>query len=250
MHYTINSLVFFLCVSTSLCALAKESIETNLVAVANDNRLLQYYENGESKGPSIEILHAILKEAQLDAKVKFMPWLRAFVTASNNPNTLILSMIRTPEREDDFHWLIKVSNLSRIFISLASKPENYVDNMQQAKQKLIAIVLGSAGYKELTTYGFSEQENLYVVSDAELMVTLLENGRVELVYDDPVNLQNILNERGSSDVAIKYKEIAPENERSSYIAINKASDITIVNRLQQAARKFEKTVEYTQLLIK
>jgi hypothetical protein len=111
-------------------------------------------------------------------------------------------------------------------------------------------VLGSAGYKELTTYGFSEQENLYVVSDAELMVTLLENGRVELVYDDPVNLQNILNERGSSDVAIKYKEIAPENERSSYIAINKASDITIVNRLQQAARKFEKTVEYTQLLIK
>ncbi|GAC40482.1 hypothetical protein [Paraglaciecola psychrophila] len=72
------------------------------------------------------------------------------------------------------------------------------------------------------------------------MVNLLENGRVDLVYDDPVNVQNILNERGSSDVAITYKEIAPENERISYIAINKATDITIVKRLQQAARKFEK----------
>jgi polar amino acid transport system substrate-binding protein len=224
MHFTINSLVFFLCVSASLCAIAKKSVETNLLAVANDNRLLQYYENGESKGPSIEILQAILKEAQLDAKVEFMPWIRAFSTASNNPNTLILSMIRTPERDDNFHWLIKVSNLSRVFISLTSKPENHVNNMHQAKQKLIAIVLGSAGYKELTSHG--------------------------LVYDDPVNVQNILNERGSLDVAIYYKEIAPENERSSYIAINKATDITIVNRLQQAARKFEKTAEYARLLIK
>jgi polar amino acid transport system substrate-binding protein len=250
MHFTINSLVFFLCVSASLCAIAKKSVETNLLAVANDNRLLQYYENGESKGPSIEILQAILKEAQLDAKVEFMPWIRAFSTASNNPNTLILSMIRTPERDDNFHWLIKVSNLSRVFISLTSKPENHVNNMHQAKQKLIAIVLGSAGYKELTSHGFSEQENLYFVSDSELMVNLLENGRVDLVYDDPVNVQNILNERGSLDVAIYYKEIAPENERSSYIAINKATDITIVNRLQQAARKFEKTAEYARLLIK
>lgn len=250
MHFTINSLVFFLSVSASLCAFAGESIETNLLAVANNNRLLQYYENGESKGPSIEILQAILKEAQLDAEVEFMPWIRAFGTASNNPNTLILSIIKTPERQDEFHWIIKVSNLSRVFISLTSKPENYVDNMQQAKQKLIAIVLGSAGFKELTSHGFSEQKNLYVVPDAELMVTLLENGRVDLVYGDPVNVQNILNKRGRTDVAINYKEIAPENERSSYIAINKATDIRIVNRLQQAARKFEKTAEYAQLLIK
>lgn len=250
MQFTINSLVFFLCLSASLCAFPRESIETNLLAVANDNRLLQYFENGVSKGPSIEILQAILKEAQLDAKVEFMPWVRAFATASNNPNTLILSMIKAPEREKNFHWLIKVSNLTRVFISLASKPENHVENMQQAKQKLIAIVKGSAGYKELSSHGFSEQKNLYLVPEEELVVTLLENGRVDLVYGDPDNVKNILSKRGRSDIAISYKEIAPENQRSSYIAINKNTDLEIVNRLQQAARKFEKTAEYAQLLIK
>jgi polar amino acid transport system substrate-binding protein len=249
MHLTINSLLFFLCISLSICAFAKEGTEANLLAVANNNRLLQYYENGENKGPSIEILQAILKEAQLDAKVEFMPWVRAFSIASNNPNTLILSMIKTPERESDFHWLIKVSSLARVFISLENKPENYVDNVQDAKQKLTAVVLGSAGYSELTEQGFSEHENLYVVSDGELMVTLLENGRVDLVYGDPLNIQNILNKRGETKVAIRYKEIGPENERSSYIAISKATDIEIVNRLQQAARKFEKTAEYTRLLM-
>lgn len=250
MHFRINALIFLLCVSAFNSAFGKESSEVNLLAVANDNCLLQYYENGENKGPSIEILKAILKEAQLEAKVEFMPWARAFAIASNNPNTLILSMIKTPEREANFHWLIKVSNLKRVFISLTSKPENYVQNIQQAKQKLIAIVKGSAGYKELTSQGFSEQKNLYVVPDAELLITLLENGRVDLVYGDPLNVQSILNKRGKSHVAISYKEIAAENERSSYIAINKTTDIKIVNHLQQAARKFEKTTEYAQLLIK
>ena len=162
MHLKINPLILFLCMSLSICAFAQESTKTNLLAVANENQLLQYYENGENKGPSVEILQAILKEAQLEANVEFMPWIRAFSTARNNPNTLILSMIKTPERDLDFHWLIKVSNLTRVFISLASKPENYVESMQQAKQKLTAIVLGSASYNELTSHGFSEQKNLYI----------------------------------------------------------------------------------------
>jgi polar amino acid transport system substrate-binding protein len=250
MHLTIKSLIFFLCNSLSICSFAKDGIKTNLLAVANNNNLLQYYENGENKGPSIEILQAILKEAQLEAKVEFMPWVRAFSTARNNPNTLILSMIKTPERDVDFHWIIKVSSLTRVFISLTSKPENYVDNMQQAQQKLTAIVLGSASYNELTSQGFSEQNNLYLVPDGQLVVSLLENGRIDLVYDDPRNVRNILDQQGKTEVAIRYKEIAAEDERSSYIAINKTTDIEIVKRLQQAARQFEKTAEYKRLLIK
>jgi len=224
-------------------------LQTKLLAVANNSSQLQYYDNGENKDPSIGILKAVLQQAQLEANVEFMPWVRAFSIAKNKPNTLILSMIRTPDREADFHWIIKVSNLSRVFISLRDKPENKVDDMQQAKQKLIAVVQGSASYNELTANGFSEQQNLYVVTDSELMVTLLESGRVDLVYDDPINIRSTLDKRGKKDLAIRYKTIEAENERSSYIAINKASDMQIVNRLEQAAREFEKTAEYTRLLL-
>jgi polar amino acid transport system substrate-binding protein len=249
MQLTIRPLVFILCLVSSFCCFAQEGTQPKLLVVANNNSQLQYYENGEDKGPSIGILKAVLQEAELEASVEFMPWVRAFSIAKNKPNTLILSMIRTPEREADFHWIIKVSNLSRVFISLQNKPENYVDDMQQAKQKLIAIVQGSASYNELTTHGFSEQQNLYVVTDSELLVTLLESGRVDLLYDDPINIRSTLDKRGKRDLAIRYKTITPENERSSYIAINKASDIEIVNRLEQAARKYEKTAEYARFLI-
>lgn len=244
------SIPFFFVVSLSLCSFAKEKTEHSLLAVASENYLLQYQENGENKGPTVEILNGFLQEAQLKASVSFMPWARALATAKNNPNTLILSIIRTPEREDHFHWLIKVSQLARVFISLESKPENYVDNIDQAKKKLIAVVLGSAAHNELLSYGFSEQTNLYLVSNGAQIANLFANGRVDLVYDDPNNLLSNLNIKGKANTAISYKKITIENQRISYIALNKDTDASIVNKLQHAARKFEKTAKYPRLLAK
>lgn len=248
MSFKITLPFFILSISLSLCSFAEEKIKADLLAVANNNHLLQYRENGEDKGPTIEILNAILKEAQLKANVSFMPWARAFSTVSNRQNTLVLSMIRTPEREDNFYWLIKTSQLARVFVSLKHKPQNYVENIEQAKEKLIAVVLGSAGYKELISHGFSEKKNLYIVSNDEKMVNLLVNGRVDLVYADPTNVKNNLNIIGKSEVVINYKKITPKNQRTSYIALNKDTDKKIVMKLQQAAQKFEKTSYYSRLL--
>ncbi|GAA0812414.1 transporter substrate-binding domain-containing protein [Colwellia asteriadis] len=228
-------------------AASRESSE--LMVVANTNSLLQYQDDGVNKGPSIEILNGILTEAQLQADVSFMPWARAFSIANNRPNTLILSMIRTAERESSFYWLLKVSHIVRVFISLKSKPENYVDSIEQAKQKIIAVILDSAAHKELTIAGFSEQENLYIVSSDEQMVKLLATGRVDLVYTDPNNVTSYLKKINMPHVEIRYKEISVQNQRNGYIGLSINSDKEIVEQLQQAAKRFSKTTEYTSLLL-
>lgn len=244
------SLAFFLYMGLSIDAFANKYKAQDLLVVASEHPLLQYQENGENKGPTIEILNGLLKETPLKSKVSFMPWARAFATVKHNPNTLILSMIRTPEREANFHWLIKVSETARVFISLASKPENYVDNIEQAKKKLIAVVLGSAAHNELISYGFSEQKNLYIVSSDEQMIHLLTHSRIDLVYSDPNNVLKHLKSSGNANIAIRHKKIAPKDQRISYIALNKNTDIAIVQQLQNAVRKFEKTAEYRYLLAK
>jgi len=86
----------FLLFIQPLYSVAKDDIPVELQVVASIN-------------PLLGILNAILAEAQLEANVAFMPWARAFSIAESNPNTIILSMIRTPEREDNFYWIIKVS---------------------------------------------------------------------------------------------------------------------------------------------
>jgi len=241
---------FFLFVGISIGVFASDNNAQELLVVASEHPLLQYQENGENKGPTIEILNGLLKETPLKSRVSFMPWARAFATVKHNPNTLILSMIRTPDREPYFHWLIKVSQSARVFISLASKPENYVDNIDQAKHKLVAVRLGSAAYNELISHGFSEQKNIYIVSSDEQMIHLLANGRIDLVYTDPNNALKHLKSSGNANIAIRHKKIVPKDQRISYIALNKNTDITIVQQLQNAARKFEKTAEYQYLLAK
>lgn len=231
-----------------LYSVAKDDIAVELKVVASINPLLQYPDQGENKGPTIGILNAILAEAQLKASVVFMPWARAFSIAENHPNTIILSMIRTPEREDNFYWIIKVSKPARVFISLESHTENYVDTIEQAKKKLIAVILNSAEHKELITAGFSEKNNLYIVSSREQMVKLLANGRVDLIYTDPNNARVQLQAINKPNIAIHYKKITMKNQRNSYIALNKGTDKAIAQRLQQAADKFVKTPEYGYLL--
>lgn len=225
-----------------------EEVDTKILVVAAESNLLQYRENGEAKGSTIEILHAILEESQLQASVEFMPWARAYSVAKTQPNTLILSMIRTPEREQYFHWLIKVSNLVRVFISLVDKPENYVKNHQQAKGKLIAVIRNSAEHKELINLGFSEDVNLYVVSSTVQMLALFTNGRVDLLYSDPDIVKDYLNQHSKMDIAISYQEITLKNERNSYIAANKDIKKNVLNRLHAAVFKFKKTPKYFKLL--
>ncbi|WP_159822360.1 substrate-binding periplasmic protein [Colwellia sp. 20A7] len=231
-----------------LYSIAKDDISVELKVVANAHPLLQYPEKDKNKGPTIDILNAILAEAQLTASVAFMPWARAFSIAKKNPNTLILSMIRTPEREDSFYWIIKVSRPARVFISLESKTENYVDTIEQAKEKLIAVILNSAEHKELVAAGFSDKKNLYIVSSREQMISLLANGRVDLIYTDPNNARAQLQAMNRPNIGIHYKKITMKNQRVSYIALNKGTDKAIAQRLQQAADKFVKTPEYDYLL--
>jgi len=250
MPFKLSLSFLILFISLSIHSFAKGSGEVRLLAVADDHPLLQYRENGENKGPTVEILTAILKEAQLSADISFMPWARAFAKCKNTPNTLILSMIRTPERETDFYWLIKVSQLARVFISLESKPENYVEYTEAAKEKLIAVVRDSAEHKKLISLGFSEKGNLYVVSSDEQMHSLFVNGRVDLIYGDPNSVQKFLDINDSSAVGIRYKKIDVKDQRTSYIALNKSTSKEIVVKLQQASNKFEKTAEYLRLLAK
>jgi len=229
---------------------AKENVVADLLVVANEKRLLQYQENGKNKGPTIEILNTLLKEAQLRADIVFMPWARAFVYAKNNPNTLILSIVRTPEREIDFYWLIKVSQLTLEFISLASKPENHVKSIAQAKNKSIAIVLNSIAHKDLISQGFSEKHNLYTVPNDEKMMNLFINGRVDLIYADPLSIRHYLNTYNNERVEVRNNKIIFKNQRYSYIAINKSTDSAIIKQLQQAANQVEKTAEYSRLFTK
>lgn len=231
-------------------AFDSKSVSIDLTVVAAENHLVQYLENGVNKGPTIEILQRLLTESQLKADILFMPWARAFSKAKQEPNTVILSMIRTPARESYFHWLIKVSQAARVFISLKHKPQNSVSTFQQAKGKLIAVIRNTSAHKELVAQGFSEQKNLYLVSDTMQMINLFVKGRVDLLYTDPNLVLDYLEKQSEQNIEIYFPTITEEHQRNSYIAANINMDKAILSRLKAASETFQQTPYYQYLLTK
>jgi ABC-type amino acid transport substrate-binding protein len=244
---TRNSLLFLIVILFSTQTKAIE--EASLRIVANEHPLLQYEKEGEIKGPSANILKSILNKANLNASVEFMPWPRAYSIAEKRPNTIILSMIRTPEREAKFHWLGIVSKLARVFIAIKENTDSNIISESYAKNKLVAVTRNSNSYNELIEKGFSENKNLYVVASAHEAFKLLISGKVDLVYNDPNAVQEYLLSKNIKQ-QLKFNTITPVNRRDSYIAINVNSNNNLIEKLKVAMSEFEKTKRYLYLLNK
>lgn len=216
--------------------------------VATENKLLQYKENGINKGSTIDILNILLKENNIETTIEYMPWARAYRIAETTPNTIILSMVKTKEREKKFHWIGIVSQLSRVFISLKDNPEAFVENIEQAKHKIVAVSRNGFSQNELIKQGFIVGKNLYVVSSMEQGFNLLLKGKVELIYYDPEVIKRYIFNKKQDVNEISYAPITAKDQRTSYIAINKDSDPFLVKKLMFTMAKFSQTEKYRILL--
>ena len=222
--------------------------ESELLAVAAEHKMLQYQEGDEVKGPSAEIFKLLLQTSQLQAPLAFFPWSRAYHTALNRDNTLILSMVRTKEREKKFHWLLKVSELVRGFVSLKSRPENNIRNINDAKSKVIAVLRDSYGYHSLIDLGFSKQKNIYQVASLKQAITLFLAGKVDLIYTDPNVLANhFAQQKQSADMLVSV-HILPQTHRESYIAANINMRKSLLEKLKLAAYNLQSDANYQYLL--
>ena len=216
----------------------------SLVGVTEERGLLQYQENGVAKGPSVDIFNMLMKEAKLSAKIEFYPWKRALNKSLSEENTLIFSIARIPEREEKFHWLLKVSDFIRTFVFKKGLPA--VITQAQARGKSIAVVRGSIGHQVLVRNGFNKE--LYVVTTLEESIALFDSGRVELLYTDPNSVKNFYIARNQTHED-KIDFAIPQGARkSSYIAIRKGTDAALLLTLQRAADVVRSKKAYTELL--
>lgn len=218
-----------------------------LQVVSTERQLLQYQENGQLKGPSAEIFQMLLAESGLRMSVDFMPWARAFQIAESTPNTLIFSLIRNEQREDNFHWLLPVSQLIQTFVGKSAKitPKKY--NLNDIQTKLTVVVRNTYGHQLLLESGFIENENLYVVSSLEAALNLFFSDKVDFIFTEPNVVRANLAEHKLKATDLIMAPILQKSRRKSYIAINKQSDQAIVELLKAGAAKVVQQPKYEQL---
>lgn len=168
------------CIVIMLSLLAGIVSAQEITVVTEEMIPFNYTENGEAIGLSTEVVKATLDKAGLKAAIKFYPWARAYLMVSEQPNVLIYSMARTPNREELFKWIGPIASMKEVLFKLGKRTDIAIQSLDDAKKYKIGVVRDSGPHQVFLKNGFEEGKQLEVVARGELNMKKLLQGKIDL----------------------------------------------------------------------
>ncbi|MDC0336220.1 transporter substrate-binding domain-containing protein [Pseudodesulfovibrio sp.] len=225
--------------------LAEESIDpaTQLTYLTEDFKPYNYLEYGLAKGLGVDLLRLTWQQMDVPAqRLEFMPWPRAYSMVQSQPNTVLFSMVKTPEREPLFKWVGPIALSRTLLIAKGNSPLT-MNDLEDAKGLTIGVVRDYMSAQILERH-----KNLFTIdtlSSVDLCIKKLLSGRIHLIS---------IEERTFTR-AIQKKHLPPEsfktawvlNETLSYYAFHKDTDDALIARFQEAFDAVRTTPEFDEL---
>lgn len=197
-------------------------------------------DDGHVVGRATQKVKAILDDASLEYEIRIYPWLRAMKLATEQPNTLIYSIFRTPDRENLFHWVCPLLEPIREHLfKLKGRSDISITSIEDAKKYITAIVRGSVGYNFLLEQGFKAGENLDVSAESLNIPKKLVAGRVDLVMTTEFTMSESLKSIGYSYGQVeRLIEIHAIDSRRACMAFSLNTDPQIINTVSEALVRY------------
>lgn len=130
-------------------------------------------------GAVAETVFAMQKQLKDTSTVTLQPWTRAYTLATQNLNTAIFPIVRTPERESLFKWVGPLFSEGDYFFKYKEAPLS-IDTLEDAKQVArIAVKENTYPHLYLRAKGFT---NLDIGPSYEANYKKLVSRRVNLVF--------------------------------------------------------------------
>ena len=192
--------------------------------------------NGEVLGFVTDRVRALMDAADISYDIQLLFWARANRITLTTPNTLLYTMLRTPEREDLFHWYCPIAEPQHLrLFKLTSRNEINLNELDNAKTFILGVIRGGYSSKYLLSQGFSEDENLVFVTNDDIAVKQLLNGRIDLIAQSKSALHYRLNKLGlPTDVVTEALGNIDSVQQEACLVINKNSDAKLIALLDKA----------------
>ncbi|AMC33493.1 substrate-binding periplasmic protein [Janthinobacterium sp. B9-8] len=171
---------YFLCLFILQTSLLSAQAADQLKAVTEYLPPLNYEKNGKVLGFSSELLDLIALEAKIQIKKEILPWPRAYKRAKEEDNTVIYSLVRTPERESQFQWLGPISPRSIMLYRLSQRTDIVIKKLDDARAYNIGVVRESAASENLIRLGF-DTNKLDLALDDEINMRKFKYARFDLL---------------------------------------------------------------------
>jgi polar amino acid transport system substrate-binding protein len=110
---------------------------------------------GPGQGLVQEVVEEMARRVGHSGTIEYMPWARAQQIAMTEPNTGILSLTRSPEREDKYRWLAKIVTDDLVLVGGRGVD---VSSLDKVKSRPTGVLLRSGAEALLREKGFTRVE--------------------------------------------------------------------------------------------
>ncbi|NVJ70397.1 MAG: transporter substrate-binding domain-containing protein [Alphaproteobacteria bacterium] len=122
-------------------------------------------DQGHVVGGAADLVRQVMDESGLEYEIKLVPWNRAYQLATKMDNAFIYAMLRTPQREDHFHWLTPVFETDLYLYGRADETRPIDIATLKTGRLTGACMIGDASCGILLGLGLPKK-NLFEVADS------------------------------------------------------------------------------------
>ncbi|MGE8413975.1 MAG: substrate-binding periplasmic protein [Pseudomonas sp.] len=206
-----------------------------------DNHPPLHFQQGERMaGFGVDVVEALAQRSGDRILVQQRPMLRALRDASEDADTAVFTILRTAERETRYQWVGPLMQTETALYTRSSD-DTPVSDLRQTRGQ-IAVPRKWLVYSVLRQQGL---DNLWGVDSPEIMMRLLQIGRVQYVVADTMSVGTFAAEQGMALEQLRYQ--IPLMHQDAYIAFSPKVDPAQVARWQQALEAMEQDGSLQQL---
>ncbi|WP_135077420.1 transporter substrate-binding domain-containing protein [Terasakiella sp. SH-1] len=205
----------------------------DITVVTSSFKPYSYIYNGTPRGISVAQAQRIFKELDFDPQIHVTTWPNAYKRALKRPKTLIFSMIRTPEREDKFHWIGKIAAIEAFLFKKKGNEAVQLATLEEGLAYKTGALSKDAKGKHLIDQGYK----IWPISSQNSGVKMVLSGRLDMIPADINSLNQSLKELSQPKDALvpvlKLKKVS----KPVYIAFSKDTPQELVERFRAAYKK-------------
>lgn len=192
--------------------------------------------NGEVRGLATDRVKALVEATGISYDIQLVSWYRAYHLTLKTPNTMLYTILKTPEREDLFHWYCPIAESQQISLfRLTSRNDIKLNELQDAKRLVLGVTRGDYVGEFLLSKGFNSNKNLVFTADADVNLQQLLNGRIDLIAESKAALNYRLTELGiATDTVTEALGSIDGITQKACLAINKESDTELIELLDKS----------------
>ena len=206
-----------------------------------------FMENGKLVGLSTEVVHEMFVKAGTTPQIEVLPWPRAYNEALTEPNSLIYTISRTPQREALFKWIGSIINVNTSFYKLKSNTAVTINSIEEAKKYTVT------GIQQEVSTQWLEKNNFKITaysSGYANILKMLTTQRVDLMLIDDIVFATLIKQEklnaNDYEKVFVVKDLLIEN----CIATSVKTEDAVVDKYKKLLEEVKASAKYQEILNK